>query len=304
MFNLAKAMCLLLCLSVSVQAELTAGDPRIIGGAIADVDEWISTVALFANENEGTPFCGGALIASRWVLTAAHCVIDENKNNLFVRVGTADLRENSKGESIKVKKIITHPQYNTVTFDNDLALLELENTTTVFPIPLFIGDTQAGDAAVVVGWGTRNVDPKGLGFNPSQQLYALELPIVGQAQCRQIMEGLHNMGPVTDNMMCAGTLQGGEDTCQGDSGGPLMVNQNQQTRLVGIVSWGIGCAEAQTYGVYTRVNKFSEWITSHTEAEPSDTDDSAGGAIFWMLFPLFGLLLVQRKLHKNFLKMK
>ena len=159
MFNIAKAMCLLLCLSLSVQAELTPGDPRIIGGEIADVDDWISTVALFANENEGTPFCGGALIASRWVLTAAHCVIDENKNNLFVRVGTTDLKESSKGESVKIKRIIMHPKYNTITFDNDLALLELKSSTAVFPIPLFIGDAQEGEAAIVVGWGTRNVDP-------------------------------------------------------------------------------------------------------------------------------------------------
>lgn len=299
MFNIARAMGLLLCLSVSLQAEgeLTPGDPKIIGGEIADVGDWTSTVALFANNNDGTPFCGGALIAPRWVLTAAHCVIGENTNNLFVWVGSENLNDNGGGEGIKVKKIITHPKYNTVTFENDLALLELKSETAVYAIPLFIGEVEEGTQAAVVGWGSRNIDPlTGLGFNPSRLLYELQLPIVGLAQCRRIMEDQHHMGPVTKTMICAGTLQGGQDTCQGDSGGPLMVNQNDQTRLVGIVSWGIGCAEAQTYGVYTRVNSFSKWIKSNIDAKPSS--DKGGGAIFWIIFPLFGLLLVYKNSHK------
>lgn len=299
MFNSLKAICLFLCLSIATQAEvgLTPGDPKIIGGELANSEDWSSTVALFRKNNEGIPFCGGALIAPRWVLTAAHCAIDEESENLFVRVGTTNLEKDGGGEEIKIKKVIINPQYNTITFDNDLALLELESSTRVFPIPLFIGDVPEGTPAVVVGWGTRNISPnESLGFNPSTQLHELQLPIVGQAQCRRIMEDQHNMGPLTDNMLCAGTLQGGRDTCQGDSGGPLMVTQDNQTRLVGVVSWGRGCAEVQTYGVYARVNKFSEWIASYTEEQPdSDDDSSGGGAIFWMFFPLFGLLLLYKK---------
>ncbi len=300
MLNIARAICLL-CLSVVVHAEtgLTRGDPRIIGGEVADFGDWPSTAALFVTKKgreEGSYSCGGALIASQWVLTAAHCVKGEKAANMFVWVGTTDLSPNGGGEGINVKKIISHPQYNDSTFDNDLALLELKSATRVETMPLFIGDAEEGTPAAVVGWGTRNVNPvTGEGFNPSLQLHELQLPIISQAQCKLIMEDVHNMGPVTNNMICAGTGLGGEDTCQGDSGGPLMAMQNNEVRLVGVVSWGIGCADRNTYGVYTRLNKFSKWIESSMEAKPSN--DSEGGAIFWMLFPFFGLLLAYRKLR-------
>ncbi len=302
MFNIAKAICLLLCLSViTVHAEttLTRGDPRIIGGEIADFGDWPSTAALFVTKKgheEGTYSCGGALIAPQWVLTAAHCVKGEQATNMFVRLGTTDLSDNQAGERIKVKKIISYPQYNEATFDNDLALIELKNVSKIKTIPLFIGDIEEGTPAAVVGWGTRNVNPfTGEGFNPSLQLYELQLPIVGQAQCKLIMEDIRNMGPVTNNMICAGTGLGGEDTCQGDSGGPLMAMQNDEIRLVGVISWGFGCAKPNTYGVYTRLNKFSKWIKSSMEAKPSnDSEDSEGGAIFWMLFPFFALLLAYK----------
>ena len=164
MFNIAKAICLLLCLSVVVHAEtrLIPGEPRIIGGEAADFGDWPSTAALFVTQKgreEGSYSCGGALIASRWVLTAAHCVKGEKAANMFVWLGTTDLSRNGGGEGIKVKKIIIHPQYNDTIFDNDLALLELKSITTVKTIPLFIGDTEEGTPAAVVGWGTRNVNP-------------------------------------------------------------------------------------------------------------------------------------------------
>ncbi len=298
MFNIAKAICLLFCLSVLVHAEttLTQRDPRIIGGEVADFGDWPSTAALFVTKKgreEGSYICGGTLIAPRWVITAAHCVKGEKATNLFVWLGTTDLSDNGGGEGIKIKKIISHPQYDEATFDNDLALLELEDISNVKTMPLFIGDAEEGTPAAVVGWGARNINPlTGEGFNPSLQLYELQLPIVSQTQCKLIMEDLQNMGPVTDNMICAGTGLGGEDTCQGDSGGPLMAMQNNEIRLVGLVSWGIGCADQNTYGVYTRLNKFSKWIESSMEAESNN--DSGGGTIFWMLFPFFVLLLTYK----------
>lgn len=303
MFNIVKAMFLLLFLSLLAHAEaraFTQGDPKIIGGNVADYGDWPSTVALFSTTDDEAPYCGGALITSRWVITAAHCVKGEKAANIFIRVGTTNLNDKRSGERRKIKKIIIHPKYNDFTFDSDLALLELKNITTIETIPLFIGSPQADTPTAVVGWGTQNVNPlTGEGFNPSKQLYELQLPIVSQTQCKFIMEDLNDLGPITNNMICAGTGLGGEDTCQGDSGGPLMALQNDEIRLVGIISWGSGCANTFTYGVYTRLNKFSKWIKSYTEAKPNDKDESAGGSIFWLIFPLSGILLIYRKVKNN-----
>ncbi len=289
-------MILLLFLSVSLQAEVgtTKKEPKIIGGEPAVVDEWPSTVALL---QEGSYSCGGALIASRWVITAGHCALDVKAVDLSVKVGTNDLTQG--GEIIAVKRIIIHPKYDLFTLDSDLALLELKKAVSIETLPLFVGDTEEGRIAAVVGWGARDVNPfTGEGFNLSTLLYELFLPIVSLQECRRVMEDLQNDGPITTNMLCAGDLLGGEDTCQGDSGSPLMVVQDDEVRLAGLVSWGAGCAKVDTYGVYTRVSQFSKWIESYTQGESSDDNDSsAGGAIFWMLFPLSGILLAYRRRH-------
>ena len=69
----------------------------------------------------------------------------------------------------------------------------------------------------------------------------------------------------TDTMICAGLDKGGKDSCQGDSGGPLFFNKEDRNYLIGLVSWGEGCARANKYGVYSKVNNQVDWISQQIQ---------------------------------------
>ncbi|MCK5903332.1 MAG: serine protease [Cocleimonas sp.] len=300
MSYLIKGIVLLFCLSLVAEADV-----RIVGGSPAPSGNWPSTVALYSKDDDQQRrfsfFCGGTLIASRWVLTAAHCLVDKNTSRtkatslIAIFAGSQDLTQKGDGLAA-IKRIIVHPNYNTNSPDSDLALLELKEAKNIQTIPLYIGDAPIGTRAAVVGWGVRTVDVDGKTSNPSEILHELAVPVVSQAQCRFFM-GNNN---ITNNMLCAGTGNGGQDSCQGDSGSPLMAIQNREIRLLGVVSWGEGCAKPNTYGVYTRLSQFNTWITSYTTAKPNiKNGGTSGGALFWMLFPFFGLLIFLKKLNKS-----
>ncbi len=258
-------------------------DTRIVGGVTAAPGAWPWQVALidphYVRPNSDyysnmSQFCGGTLIAPDWVLTAAHCVLDYNElmslANLNVVVGLHDLKKPEAGyQQITVTQIIPHENYDSISEDNDLALLKLavpvQLTTTVQTVTLVapISGTLNGLTATVTGWG--NLNSRGALTSTLQQV---EVPIITNAQCENwydISQGADSW--VTDNMVCAGFMQGQYDACQGDSGGPMVISAGQTWQLAGIVSWGIGCAEKQTPGVYTRVSQYVDWIM--TRIDPS-----------------------------------
>ena len=90
------------------------------------------------------------------------------------------------------------------------------------------------------------------------------MPVLTQQECR---DSKYGAAAITDNMICAGFLEGGKDSCQGDSGGPMHVafGNTTQYQLAGIVSWGEGCARPNAPGVYTRVNRYLDWIQRNTQ---------------------------------------
>ena len=240
--------------------------PDIVGGELAPADAYPWMVALF-NPQGGTPdqaqFCGGSLIAAEWVLTAAHCLFEGNQvitgEGVSVLIDQADLA-GTGGVIRTVSQVIPHPQYVASTSDFDYGLLHLSSAATdKTTVAIATGGQsaleQAGVDAVAIGWGATSS-----GGPSSAQLRHVTVPIVSNADCNA------SLGGITDRMLCAGIPAGGIDSCQGDSGGPLVVNDAAlgTWRQVGIVSWGNGCAEPNSPGVYARISKVVSWINETT----------------------------------------
>ena len=237
--------------------------PEIVGGQEAVPGAWPWMAALVTRSQPSDyngQFCGGALIAPQWVLTAVHCVEGETASTIDVTLGKHKLTD-SGGERIHVIEIITHPNFNSSTLDSDVALLRLETASsrqTVGLIPQ--GDTAlsaVGVLATITGWGDMRINGE-TGTN-ADALMQVSVPIVSNATCNASSS---YGGDITANMMCAGLAQGGKDSCQGDSGGPLVVPNGTGWLQAGVVSWGIDCAKPNYYGVYARVSNFTDWINS------------------------------------------
>ncbi|MCP4344819.1 MAG: trypsin-like serine protease [Desulfobacterales bacterium] len=236
---------------------------RIVGGEEADPGAWPWITALVKahiNSLFSGHYCGGTLIHSKWVVTAAHCTEVTNCNymtpeDVDVVLGVHDLKTDI-GERIKVKTIIRHPSYDCVTLDSDIALLELERNVSYPAIQLASGEnTFEGKVAIVMGWGS-TIGRGGY----AEKLQQVTVPVVSNWTCRNAF----SFDEITDNMMCAGYSEGGKDACQGDSGGPLIVSDSDIWKLAGIISWGEGCADPDYYGVYTRISNFDfEWIGNY-----------------------------------------
>lgn len=233
---------------------------KIIGGKVSKSSAWPWMAAIVRNgflAYQGQ-FCGGSLIAPRWVLTAAHCVSDETAQSISVVVGRSNLMLND-GEIHEVSQIIIHPEFYEFDLKNDIALLELSEASLIQPIETlsdYSAQDEPGRSAVALGWGT-TLD--GLGQYPAD-LYEVELPIVSNQTCKQAMPS----ADITESSLCAGDADGGKDTCTGDSGGPLVVfdDESQSWRQAGITSYGLErCAYPGQYGVYTRLEKYKDFIS-------------------------------------------
>ena len=232
---------------------------RIVGGVEVRQADFPWQVSLII----GGSLCGGSLIRNQWVLTAAHCVDDATASDIRVRYGS-DLLWGG-GVEVGAASVIAHPGYSPQTMQNDIALVKLEapiRRGMARTIPFASNDralSETGTCAIVSGWGSTQADPARRGRSSrsiSDRLQAVDVPIVSRDECNRAYGG-----EITDTQICAGYDQGGKDSCQGDSGGPLVVEGMGRRELVGVVSFGNGCAAAGGYyGVYTRVASFASWI--------------------------------------------
>lgn len=244
--------------STPVLAESRKAELRIVGGQETTRNvTWVTGLILAAQADAYRGlFCGGSLIATNWVATAAHCVEQELPDDLDVVVGVHDLERdlaNGIGQRLGVKRIVVHPKYDAKSSDFDIALLELEQAASDPPILIYSGqDALVDQSALILGWG--KIRPRSLRISPV--LMEATVPIVANAACATALAP----EAITGNMLCAGYAQGGTDTCQGDSGGPLVINADGNAQLAGITSWGIGCAQRGKYGVYARVANFTTFI--------------------------------------------
>ncbi|MEM9621302.1 MAG: serine protease [Pseudomonadota bacterium] len=266
--------------AAKVRVEQSAVDqtPKIVGGDKAPPGKYPFQVALIAsNAGQGFEhfgqFCGGSLIDTDVVLTAAHCVPNTQPSEVDIVLGTNRLGSSGQsfGFRMHLDKIEPHPQYNHITKDNDIALLKIRGPIReeVRRLRKAIPATPAHDAAhgaqggdaVVIGWGDTSE-----GGSPTPELMRVWLDIQSNAQCETNYQQHFPGITITHNMLCAGLAGGGKDSCQGDSGGFLGAPLgNGEYAQLGVVSWGVGCARPDLFGVYARVARYEQWITDTME---------------------------------------
>ncbi|XP_033114243.1 suppressor of tumorigenicity 14 protein homolog [Anneissia japonica] len=241
---------------------------RIVGGETATRGSWPWQAQLIWTYPSGArqAVCGGTLIQNRFILTAAHCFIDimldppKWKVHLGKHTIAMSIDKNIGEDDFDVVNIIIHPEFSTMTMRNDIAVLVIDPAVQVQDnINWACIDKQfvltETSYCFVTGWGVTEMN----GFQ-AVELQQAVVPFIPYYICRSP----HVYGNViTENMICAGHLSGGIDACQGDSGGPLQCEgEDGHWYLMGVVSWGRGCARENKPGVYTKVSAYADWILS------------------------------------------
>ncbi|XP_011211288.2 uncharacterized protein LOC105231596 isoform X1 [Bactrocera dorsalis] len=253
------------------QQEYSSG--RIVGGVEAPNGQWPWMAAIFLHGPKRTEFwCGGSLIGTKYILTAAHCTRDSRQKpfaarQFTVRLGDIDLStdaEPSAPVTFTVKEVRAHERFSRIGFYNDIAILVLDKPVrkSKYVIPVCLPragrappkERLPGRRATVVGWGTTYY-----GGKESTTQRQAELPIWRNEDCDRSY-----FQPINENFVCAGYSDGGVDACQGDSGGPLMMRFESRWVQLGVVSFGNKCGEPGYPGVYTRVSQYLDWIRDHT----------------------------------------
>merc|ERR1712212_1147272 len=227
--------------------------------------------------------CGGTIVNKKFVITAAHCY-NSMFTDLRVIVGEHNLCDgvNEGGKVIKVKKITLHPDYNSKKVDNDIAVLELAEDLTftdkIKPACLPSSETKdySGSASTISGWG----GTIGYGRNEQQpqqpkQCTLKETIVKLIASSDPMCSKLPGLSTSSKIKLCAFAKD--TDTCQGDSGGPLTVPENGKYTLVGVVSYGWGCASSAP-GIYARVQGFLPWIKNLISSGECSGSSSSSGA--------------------------
>jgi len=288
-------------------------DLQIVGGTEVTANEFPFLISLqkkiSGSDTDYYHLCGGSIYSERFIITAAHCVPGATASDLRIVAGEHNLQAASGDEQvITVQTINSHPDYNSGTYDNDIAILELNSALTfndkVGRITMNTVDPSAGTDVTVAGWGTLSS-----GGSSPDIMNKVTVDVISNTQCSV---NYNTQGyTITDNMICAGVTEGGKDSCQGDSGGPLFMVKtstrqrpktwwlfttttqaptpspttaptpapttaptpaptpapNVEYEQVGIVSWGIGCANQNFPGVYARISKYISYIVGIAGAQ-------------------------------------
>ncbi len=236
-------------------AETAVPTSRIVGGtnAVRAATGWF--VQISRPVNGAFVLCGGTAISPHWIVTAAHCVVGTRASDWRVYPNPAKLQDPSAPTSRELHATVlkTHSSYNADASTHDIALMYTPSviTTTALPFANASTDSPIGASLAVLGFGLTEENGQ-------------VSDVLKTVTVKDLAGTTNKCGKYEDfnsaQQLCAGVIVGGKDSCQGDSGGPL----NWGTRLVGVVSTGIGCARANYPGIYTRVSANSSWITKTT----------------------------------------
>ncbi|XP_051625640.1 acrosin-like [Manacus candei] len=240
------------------------GVPHIVGGTGAQPGAWPWIVSIQDPRKIGTGHtCGGSLISPQWVLTAANCFIQARNITMWrVLIGATQLTQLGPEAQLRhIKRLLVHQHYAASSQQNDIALVELDQPVECSDyiqlacVPNASLTVSELKTCYIAGWSSTSTKAQGSG------------DVLQEAKVRLLDTQLVNSsrwyaGTIHTHNLCAGYPQGGIDTCQGDSGGPLVCKDNSANYfwLVGVTSWGKGCARAKRPGVYTSTQHFYDWI--------------------------------------------
>jgi len=211
--------------------------------------------------------CGGALVDSQHVLTAAHCVKSFYPHELLVRVGDWDVNSNLElyqHRDMSISDVFIHERFFAGSLHNDLALLRLarplswQDLPQVAPVCLpHPQQSYTGHRCWVTGWGQDAFSDGEM----QARLQEVDVPVVGHRTCEKALKraGLGRSFSLHPGWMCAGG-EAGKDACSGDGGGPLVCQVGDTMELAGLVSWGVGCGNEGVPGVYTNIAAYVHWI--------------------------------------------
>jgi secreted trypsin-like serine protease len=278
---------------------------KIVGGSPAKIIDWPGLAALRSRDPTSPHsfyFCGATVITPTTVLTAAHCIVeggvkkvdgvynDPQGWRVEVVIGTDDLNTVGPKNVRGIREVTVHPQYRSASSSgNDVAVIQLDapwDGAISRISPSAKADPGNDKMVMVAGFGAQkergnavsHTRADGEVFNAaSDQLFEVGLPTISERLCKATYPGT----AIGNGQICAGYREGEKDSCQGDSGGPMVAfDRNGCAYLVGVVSWGKGCAEKDAYGVYTRISAYKDWLRQQTrfvikEMDEAEFDDGA-----------------------------
>jgi len=258
---------------------------RIVNGVEARPGSWPWQVVLgqprnpnFFSAADFRVICGGTLISPSVILTAAHCFTSGSSSNTptHARMGEHDITTSSELSGTvqrRIQRTVLHEGWDKVSLVNDIALVKISGNPLTYTTRIRaaclpfdyqgVTDTSIQPSPYVTGFGALED-----GQPSATKLFQAKVPVVGHEACRSAYSGVRNVR-LTRNHICAG--QGNADTCAGDSGGPMLSDRfRNRWSVIGITSYGVSCANAQYPGVYTRVDRYLDWISSKLKSlEPS-----------------------------------
>jgi secreted trypsin-like serine protease len=253
---------LVLVLSALLASTGTAAaDQQVVGGERASIEAnpWV----VFLTDDRGAQFCGGTIVAPTKVLTAAHCALGRSPSDLRVVAGREDKQDRASGVSVMPVDVWIHKQYVAADEGEDVAVLTLKTALPYTPLPIVEPADRAlyqpGTQLRALGWGRTSENGK-----TSRYLMQATLPVLPDEFCVETYPQF-----VKTDMFCAGYEGGKIDTCQGDSGGPIVA----QGKLVGVTSWGEGCARRGKPGVYVRISRYAKDLHPVVDALPPGVVD-------------------------------
>lgn len=248
---------LLLLVSCSSPSE---SELRIIGGSpVSTPMPYFANI--FIEGQTSSSVCGGTLIQSNTVLTAAHCVSSLH-SKLVVYLGS-DLKSAKSEDFRRVSHIVVHPDFDKANLQNDIALIFLDSLTVsenipgAYPsLPSSYSETISLAPLTVIGSGNMS----SFGSIREKALRSVTVERLDIDLCRE-KGGMYSK--LSNKQICAGEIiKGGADACQGDSGGPLFqfTEEGKSPTLLGVVSFGSGCGQKDAPGIYTDISKYLAWI--------------------------------------------